>query len=417
MLRHPEAARRSGENVPLAPDQLFNEEVSTLAFNERVLELAEDPGVPLLARVRFLSILSANLDEFFMVRMGALTRAAAAGYTKRSDDGLTPRGQLQAIAQRLRPLLTRQAACWISDCEPALARAGIRIVRWTDLSDVQREAMRRYFMDQVFAALTPQAITRAPGHPFPLLPNTRVCLAVVVWEPASRTRHFAAVKMPEGLPRFVPLGNEQFVPLEDVVRENLDRLYPGRHVEAAFAFRITRSGDLELVEDGAAGLLQVIEEETKRRPYGAVIRLEVEHAMPEGVRDLLLRELQFEDTGDVTTLSTDAVYEAEPFVDFGALREIADLPRPELQYPPFRGRAPLPPDRSLFDVLGEHDVLVHHPYESFQSTVERLFTEAADDPAVLAIKLTLYRAGGRSPIVDALVRAARAGKRSSSLSS
>lgn len=410
LLETAEATPLKPDAVQPAPDQLLNEELSTLAFNERVLELAQDPHVPLLARVRFLSILSANLDEFFMVRMGMLARAAAAGFTTRSDDGLTPRGQLEAIALRLHPLIERQTQCWAGSLVPALAEQGIRVLRWSDLGDAQRDAMRRYFADQIFAALTPQAITRAPGHPFPVLPNARLCLAVVVRDPRSGAHHFASVKMPEGLPRFVPLGNEQFVLLEEVVRENLATLYPGRQVEAAHAFRITRSGDLELDEDGATSLLQIVDEETKRRPYGAVVRIEVEQAMPQAVRDLLLRELQFDEVGGVSTLGPADLYEAEAFVDLGALREIAGLPRPELQYPSFQGRAPLASDRSIFERLREGDVLVHHPYEAFEATVERFFADAADDPAVLAIKLTLYRAGGRSRIVDALLRAAKAGK-------
>jgi polyphosphate kinase len=404
------AASLPGDGSRPAPDQLLNEALSTIAFNERVLELAEDPHVPLLARVRFLSILSSNLDEFFMVRMGALARAVAAGFTTRSDDGLTPRGQLEAIALRLRPLIERQERCWTMSCLPALVTEGIRVLRWPGLDDAQRGVMQRYFGDQVFAVLTPQAITRAPGHPFPVIPNARLCLAAVVRDPRSGALHFASVKMPEGLPRFVPLEGESFVPIDDVVRGNLDTLYPGRHVEAAYAFRITRSGDLELAEDGAASLLQIVDEETKRRPYGAVVRIEVEQAMPQAVRDLLLRELQFEEVGDVSVLGPGDLYEAGAFVDLGALREIAALPRPELQYPPFHGRAPLASDRSIFELLQEGEVLVHHPYDAFEATVERFFVEAADDPAVAAIKLTLYRAGGRSGIADALLRAARAGK-------
>ena len=394
------------------PDQLLNEELSTLAFNERVLELAEDDRLPLLARVRFLSIFSSNLDEFFMVRVGALARAVAAGYTTRSDDGFTPRGELGAIALRLRPLIQRQERCWTATCLPALSEAGIHIVRWATLDDPQRDVLRRYFADQVFAALTPQAITRAPGHPFPVIPNARLCLAVVVRDPRSGALHFACVRLPEGLPRFVPLagGGETFVPLEDVVRGGLDALYPGRRVEGAYAFRITRSGDLELAEERAASLLRVVEEEAKRRPYGAVVRVEVEQAMPQAVRDLLVRELQFEEVGDVSTIGLDDLYEAESLVDFGALREIAGLQRSELQFPPFAGRSPLAPDRSIFDQISQGDILVHHPYDAFETTVERFFVEAADDPTVVAIKLTLYRAGGRSGIVDALLRAARSGK-------
>jgi len=404
------AAPPVGDSPQPSPDQLLNEELSTLAFNERVLDLAEDPHVPLLARVRFLSILSTNLDEFFMVRVGALTRAVSAGYTTRSDDGFTPRGELGAITLRLRTLMQRQERCWTESCRPALVECGIRVVRWAELDDQQREVLQRYFTDQVFAALTPQAITRAPGHPFPVIPNARLCLAAVVRDTRSGALHFACVRLPEGLPRFVPLAGETLVPLEDVVRGGLDALYPGRRVEGAYAFRITRSGDLELVEERAASLLRVVEEETKRRPYGAVVRVEVEQAMPQAVRDLLVRELQFEEGADVSNIALDDLYEAETLVDFGALREIADLPRSELQFPPFRGRSPLAADRSIFEQLKQSDVLVHLPYDAFEATVERFFVEAADDPAVVAIKLTLYRAGGRSGIVDALLRAARAGK-------
>ncbi len=404
------AAPPAGESHEPSPEQILNEELSTLAFNERVLDLAEDPGVPLLARVRFLSILSANLDEFFMVRVGALTRAVAAGYTKRSDDGLTPRGELGAITLRLRGLMQRQERCWTGECLPALAASGIRILRWAELDDEQRATSQRFFTDQVFAALTPQAITRAPGHPFPIIPNARLCLAAVVRDPRSGALHFACVRLPEGLPRFVPLAGETFVPLEDVVRGGLDALYPGRKVEGAYAFRITRSGDLELAEERAASLLRVVEEETKRRPYGAVVRVEVEQAMPQAVRDLLVRELQFEEAADASTIGLDDLYEAESLVDFGALKELAGLPHPDLQFPPFRGAAPLAADRSIFEQLKQGDILVHHPYDAFEATVERFFVEAADDPAVVAIKLSLYRAGGRSGIVDALLRAARAGK-------
>ncbi len=406
----PAAAPLADDSSRPTPDQLLNEELSTLAFNERVLDLAEDTRLPLLARVRFLSIFSTNLDEFFMVRVGALARAAAAGYTTRSDDGFTPRGELGAIALRLRPLLQRQDRCWKATCLPALVEAGIRIERWAGLDDPQRDALRRFFADQVFAALTPQAITRAPGHPFPVIPNARLCLAVVVRDPRSGALHFACVRLPEGQPRFVPLAGETFVPLEDVVRGGLDALYPGRRVEGAYAFRITRSGDLELAEERAASLLRVVEEETKRRPYGAVVRVEVEQAMPQAVRDLLVRELQFEDVGDVSTVGLDDLYEAETLVDFSALREIASLPRPELQFPVFRGRSPLAPGRSIFEQVAQGDILVHHPYDAFETTVERFFVEAADDATVVAIKLTLYRAGGRSGIVDALLRAARGGK-------
>ncbi|OLE66816.1 MAG: hypothetical protein AUI36_07160, partial [Cyanobacteria bacterium 13_1_40CM_2_61_4] len=393
------------------PEEFLNPELSWLHFNTRVLALAEDSELPLLARVRFLSIVSSNLDEFVMVRVGGLKNAAAAGSRQASDDGLTPEEQLDAISIRMRPLLERQARCLADVLLPELAARGIRILRWPELDEPQRRSLRRHFVEQIFPVLTPQAITRAPGHPFPLVANLRLSLAALVRDPRSGPDHFAYFKLPESLPRFVPLSeSREFVPLEDVVRANLDVLYPGREVRAAHCFRVTRSGDLALEEESAASLLLAIEEQAKRRPYGAAVRLEVERAMPQAMRDLLLRELQFEEAGGRTMLGPGDLYEVEGLLDPAALREIADLPSPELQYPSFRGRAPLPSGGSIFSVIAEGDVLVHHPYDAFDATVERFISEAADDPDTVAIKLTLYRAGGRSGIVDALVRAAQAGK-------
>jgi polyphosphate kinase len=416
-VRLPEAALRSPVADPSrpGPEQFLNSDLSLVEFNTRVLELAEDAGVPLLARIRFLSILSANLDEFFMVRVAALKRAAAAGVPSPgedglAEDGLSPEQQLDVIAIRVRALLERQSRC-VRSCLAALAAQGVRIVRWAGLSEPQREALGRYFAEQIFPIVTPQAMTRAPGHPFPLIPNLRLSLAVVVHDPRAGPMHFAYLKVPDTLPRFVALGDGVgFVPLEDVIRENLGLLYPGRLADQAYAFRVTRGSDLELDEHHAASLLQVIEEEAKRRPYGTAVRLEVERAMPQAVRELLLRELLFEGATAASSLGSEDVYEAEDFVDLGALREIARLPLPELDYPPHRGRVPITPGRSVFAALAERDVLVHHPYDAFEDTVERLFVEAADDPEVAAIKLTLYRAGGRSGIVDALLRAVERGK-------
>jgi polyphosphate kinase len=413
----PEAALRSPVADPSrpGPEQFLNSDLSHIEFNTRVLELAEDAGVPLLARIRFLSILSANLDEFFMVRVAALKRAAAAGVPSSgedglSEDGLSPEQQLDVIAIRVRALLERQSRC-VRSCLAALAAEGVQIVRWAGLSEPQREALRRYFAEQIFPIVTPQAMTRAPGHPFPLIPNLRLSLAVIVRDPRAGPMHFAYLKVPDTVPRFVKLADGVgFVPLEDVIRENLGLLYPGRLADQAYAFRVTRGSDLELDEHHAASLLQVIEEEAKRRPYGTAVRLEVERAMPQAVRELLLRELLFEEATAASSLGSEDVYEAEDFVDLGALREIARLPLPELDYPPHHGRVPLAPGRSVFAALAERDVLVHHPYDAFESTVERLFVEAADDPEVAAIKLTLYRAGGRSGIVDALLRAVERGK-------
>jgi len=395
----------------LAPEQVLNGEVSQLEFCARVLELAESPAVPLLARVRFLAICSANLDEFFMVRVGALKRALAAGTTDRTEDGLTAAERLEAIALRLRPLVDRQKQCVMQSLLPALASRGIRLLRWADLTEPQRERLRAYFTEQVFPQLSPQAITQAPGHPFPLIPNLRLSLAVIVSDPRTGPLHFAYVKLPDAVPRFTALDDGRtFVALEDIVRENVGAVYPGRRVNAAYAFMVTRGGELALDERHAVDLLQVIDEEAKRRPYGAPVRVEVERAMPPAVRELLLRELQFEDASQGSPLGPGDVMEAEPLVGLGSLRELADLPVPELQYAPFRGQAPVAPGRSMFSLLAERDLLVHHPYDQFEATVERFLGEAADDPDVIAIRLTLYRAGGRSAIVDALARAAQGGK-------
>ncbi len=393
------------------PEQFLNSDLSLIAFNARVLELAEDSSVPPLARVRFLSILSANLDEFFMVRVAALKRSIAEGVTEAGGDGLSPEEQLDAIAIRVRVLLERQYRCLREECLPALAAHAAGILRWAELSEPQRQTLRRYFTEQIFPIITPQALTRAPGHPFPLIPNLRLSLGVVVRDPHAGPMHFTYLKVPDALSRFVKLAEGGgFVPVEDIIRENLTRLYPGRLVDAAYAFRITRGADLELDEHHAASLLQVIEEEAKRRPYGAVVRVEVERGMPQAVRELLLRELQFEETAPSASLGSGDLYEAESLLDLSALREIARLPLAELDYPPHQACAPIAPGRSVFETLAERDVLVHHPYDSFEATVERLFVEAADDPDVVAIKLTLYRAGGRSGIVDALLRAAGRGK-------
>src|SRR5437879_2301169 len=381
-----------------------------LEFNARVLELAEDPSVPLLARIRFLSVLSGNLDEFFMVRVDALKRAAATGGGGPLAVGVGGLGvdeEIHAIGIRVRALLHRQARCFTDVCLPALAARGVRVLRWSDLAAAQQELLRRYFREEIFPFITPQAMTRAPGHPFPLIANLRLSLAVVVRDAPGGPMHFAYLKVPEALPRFVKLADESgFVAVEDIIRANLSLVYPGRFVEEAYAFRVTRGADLELDEHHAVSLLQVIEEETKRRPYGAAVRVEIAGEMPEAVRELLLRELQFEEAAASSPPGAADLYAADGLLDLGGVRELARLPLPDLDYTPHQGGAPLEERRSIFTILAERDVLVHHPYDAFEATVQRLVVEAADDPDVVAIKLTLYRAGGRSEIVDALLRAA-----------
>src|SRR2546430_1300567 len=255
------------------PEHFLNGDLSLIEFNARVLDLAEDPRVPSLARIRFLSILTANLDEFFMVRVGTLKRAAASGGPVEEE--------LHAIAIRVRALLERQARCFRDVCLPALAAHGVRILRWSDVSAAQQEVLRRSFTEEVFPLITPQAMTRAPGHPFPLIPNLRLSLAIVVRDAPGGPMHFAYLKVPETLPRFLKLADGSgFVAVEDVIRANLSLVYPGRFVEEAYAFRVTRGADLELDEHSAVSLLPVVEEETKRRPYGATVRVEIAGEMP-----------------------------------------------------------------------------------------------------------------------------------------
>jgi len=400
-----------GERAARPPEQFLNAELSWLEFGARLLALAEDPAVPLLERVRFLAIFSSNLDEFVMVHLGALKAAAAAGTLELSDDGLTPQEQLNVSALRLRPLVERQTRCLRDLCLPELAAHGIRILGWSDLGEADRDRLRQYFAEQIFPVLTPQAITRAPGHTFPLVPNLHLSLAVLVRDVQSGASHFVYLRVPEGLPRFVPLPDSRdFVPLEAVIGANLDTLYPGREVRATHGFRVTRSADLALDERGVVSLPAALQQYASRRPYGVAIRVEVERDMSAGMRDLLLRELQFEEPDRVSLIGPGDIYDVDGLLDLSALGELADLPIPELHYPAFRGRAPFPAGRAVLASIAERDFLVHHPYDSFDRTVARFLSEAADDPATVAIKSTLYRAGASSEILDALLRAARAGK-------
>ncbi len=394
-----------------APEQFINAELSWLEFNARVLALAEDPSVPLLARVRFLSIFSTNLDEFFQVKVAGLKQAAAAGLEGRSPDGLTAAEQLDAIAIRLRGLVERQYACLDGLLQRELPEQGIRVRRWAELSESERAHLTQFFEDQAFPVLTPRAITRAPGHPFPMIEELQLSIAVMVRDPKTDRTHFAQLKVPDSLERFVRLPDTRdFVPLEEVIRANAPRLYPGREVLEVHPFRLIRSGDIDLDEQAAASFAQAIEEEIRRRPIAAVVRLDIESTMPQEIREVLVRELRFEEGGQTAGFSEADLFEVPGLVDLSAFSEIANMGVPELDYPKFQGVDPLDPDRSIFDIMDEQDRLVHHPYDAFASTFERFIVEAADDPDVVAIKLTLYRPGGPSALGDAIKRAAANGK-------
>jgi polyphosphate kinase len=387
-------------------DRFLDRELSWLHFNERVLELAEDPELPLLERVRFTAIFASNLDEFFMVRVAGLKRRIAAGVAVRAASGLLPREVLEAIWSSTRELMERHARLFREDLVPALTKEGIELVRWADLDKDEQKFCKRLFKDRVFPVLTPLAVD--PAHPFPYISGLSLNLAVLVRNPKTGKEHFARVKVPPIFSRFVPLGNQRFAPLEDVIGEHLKRLFPGMEVLEVHAFRVTRNEDLDVEEDDAENLLAALEKELLRRRFGPPVRLEVEESISPAVLDLLVSELG---------ISTEEVFRLHGPLDLSGLLGIADLDREELRYPTFiptthphlaevESAAPV----DVFKATKRHDVLLHHPYDSFATSVQRFIEQAAADPHVLAIKQTLYRTSGDSPIIDALVDAAEAGK-------
>jgi polyphosphate kinase len=399
---------------PGAPaDRYINRELSWLDFNSRVLELAEDESTPLLERMKFLAIFAGNLDEFYMVRIAGLKRRQSTGLTVRSPDGLTIREQLARVTERTRDLVNRHSDVFTKDISPRLEEAGIRIVHWTDLAEDEGKRLREYFRDQVFPVLTPLAVD--PAHPFPYISGLSLNLAVRVRDPDTGAPRFARLKVPNNVPRFVSVGVSgavdttsctTFLPLEDLIAAHLPQLFPGLDVIDHHLFRVTRNADLEVEEDRDEDLLQALERELARRRFGPAVRLEVAEPMDPAVLDVLLSELEV-DKSDVVHVPG--------LLDLASLWELYGLDRPELKDEPFvpathprlsEGETP----KSVFATLREGDVLVHHPYHSFATSVQRFIEQAAADPNVLAIKQTLYRTSGDSPIVNALIDAAQAGK-------
>ncbi|WP_109507772.1 RNA degradosome polyphosphate kinase [Nocardioides speluncae] len=387
-------------------DRFLDRELSWLSFNQRVLELAADESLPLLERVRFLAIFTSNLDEFFMVRVAGLKRRIAAGVAVRAASGMMPREVLAQIHTKTRELTQRQADLFRDVIVPELDEHGIQLVRWDDLEREEQKQCKRLFRDRIFPVLTPLAVD--PAHPFPYISGLSLNLAVLVRNPKTEKEHFARVKVPPIFHRFVPVGNERFVPLEDVIREHLKRLFPGMEVVQVHLFRVTRNEDLEVEEDDAENLLAALEKELLRRRFGPPVRLEVEESIDPRVLDLLVSELG---------VSDDEVFRLKGPLDLRGLHDIADLPREDLKYPAFVPTThPLlaPVESSspvdVFKATQRHDVLLHHPFDSFSTSVQRFIEQAAADPHVLAIKQTLYRTSGDSPIIDALVDAAEAGK-------
>jgi polyphosphate kinase len=391
----------------------LNRELSWLAFDARVLHEATDPRVPLLERLKFLAIFSSNLDEFYMVRVAGLRRQMESSTAATTPDGLTAAEQLAAIRERVETLRGIQRQC-LTDVMLALRPHGVGIVGMGDLSAAERRTIDEQFESQIFPVLTPLAVD--PGHPFPYLSNLSLSLAVEVRDAKHGTVHFARVKVPKRLTRWmaVPGREKQFVPLEHVIGENLETLFPGMEILGWYAFRVTRHSDLEFTDlDDPQDLLATIEERIFERRFGEVIRLEVQDDMPAHLRTLLLEELRDADFPLKTALSVSDIEDAGHLLDLADLLELGTLEIPELRDPPFVARVPVElrdPERSIFDVIRERDLLVHHPFDSFPATVERLLQSAAKDEHVLAIKLTLYRTSGDTAIVRALTEAAQRGK-------
>ena len=393
------------EAVEKFDDRFIDREISWVRFNQRVLELAEDPRLPLLERARFLAIFASNLDEFFMVRVAGLKRRIDAGVAVRAASGLMPREQLEQLWSSCRELMQRHARA-LADLLPELGSQGIEIVRWSELDREEQKVCKKLFRDRIFPVLTPLAVD--PAHPFPYISGLSLNLAVVVRHPKTGTEHFARVKVPPTFGRFVGLGNQRFVPIEDVIGEHLRKLFPGMEVLGSHTFRVTRNEDLEVEEDDAENLLKALEKELLRRRFGAPVRLEVEESIDPKVLELLVSELG---------VGRDEVVSLPGPLDLTGLHSIADLPRDDLKYAAFlpsthpslaEVESASPVD--VFDAVSRHDVLLHHPYDSFATSVQRFLEQAAADKHVLAIKQTLYRTSGDSPIIDALIDAAQAGK-------
>jgi polyphosphate kinase len=395
-------------NVDLSDPALYiNREISLLEFHKRCLEEALDTSLPLLERVRFLAIFSNNLDEFFMTRVSALKDQVTAGIIETPADGMAPQAQLDEIRQRVLYMLTAQRQCFHEDLLPKLAEQGVYVLSYTQLQDAQKDALRRYFENEVFPILTPLAVD--PGRPFPHISNLSVNLAISVRDQDGPER-FARVKVPSTLSRLIsvndalrkyapgtPLDGHRFIWLEELIQTNLDLLFPGASITATGVFRIIRNSDMEIAEEEASDLLEMIEESVKQRYFGQVVQMTVSENMPAILCNMLTEHLG---------LTQDDVYFTVPPLGMSELFALANIDMPMLKYPPYQPARPsiFSTGEDIFTVMKRGDILVHRPYESFIPTIE-FFQQAAEDPNVLAIKATLYRTGSKSPIVEALLRA------------
>ena len=387
-----------------------------------MLAIAEDPGTPLLERAKFLAIFANNLDEFYMLRVAGLKRRLQTGLPVSGPDGLTPREQLKRIADRTAELMSRHAACFLDDVGPGLARQQVRFVSWNELEAGSREELRLYFRDQIFPVLTPLAVD--PAHPFPYISGLSLNLAVMVRDPDGGPELFARIKVPNNVPRFVSVdapgrpgirgdARAWFLPVEELIAAHLDQLFSGMKIIEHHLFRVTRNADVEVDDDRDDDLLQALERELARRRFGPSVRLEVGYTISEDVLARLARELDMDDAHVVRVpglLDLSRLWQVYEAVDRPDLKDRPFVPatHPRLQFGELAGEGEK--QRSFFAHLRDGDVLVHHPYDSFSTSVQRFIEQAAADPNVLAIKQTLYRTSGDSPIVDALIDAARAGK-------
>ncbi|WP_210382918.1 RNA degradosome polyphosphate kinase [Trueperella sp. HMSC08H06] len=437
LVRETEAAEEARHNQPdgepgdpsnsalgmLPEGRFLDRELSWLAFNERVLEQAEDQTLPVLERGWFLAIFASNLDEFYMVRVAGLMRRIATGMAVTKASGLTPRQVLEGITVRTKELQERHARVFAEDVQPKLAEVGIVIQHWSDLGETEKDRLSKFFRKQIFPVLTPLAVD--PAHPFPYISGLSLNLAVLVRNPKNDKELFARVKVPQLLPRFIAVDSEgrpyrpedvpadeqgktSYIPLEEVIGVHLDALFPGMEIVEYSTFRVTRNEDLEVEEDDAENLLKALEKELLRRRFGPAVRLEVENDISKRVLQMLTRELGVREEN---------VLHLPAPLDLTGLNVIHDLDRPQLKFKKFvpvtaRGISDVESSRAadIFAAIRRREILVHHPYESFSTSVQHFIRQAADDPKVLAIKQTLYRTSGDSPIVDALIRAANSGK-------
>ncbi len=385
----------------------FNRELSWIAFNKRVLNEGLDARTPLLERAKFCAIFSANLDEFFMVRVAGVKKKFAEQFDLVTDDGLKPDKQLQAIREALVPLVIMEHEFFEKTLRPELHKHGVKLLDYKNIDKKHQHYLKTYFQEKLFPVLTPLAVD--PAHPFPYISNLSLNLIVIVRDRETGEQNFARVKVPSVLPRFVKIpetANHTFVPLEQVIANNLEALFPGMEILSYYPFRITRDAELDIEEEEADDLISALQEELRKQKFGAVVRMEIANDIPTDIRKELIEQLGITETD---------VYDIPGLIGLGDLSAIAFLPMPKYQdqswksvtHPRLKAASE---EKNIFDIIREGDFVVHHPYQSFTTTVQRFIEEAANDPDVLAIKQTLYRTSGDSPIVHALIRAAENGK-------